>query len=71
MGVFTSCSVHLRCEEKLTLVMSRDGGVQQMEVHGLLVMRIADARYASSQMHMSNNDTRQAQIQVRACGVCD
>lgn len=46
--------------------MSRDGGVQQMEVHGLLVMRISDARYANAQMHMRNNDTRQAQIQVRA-----
>ncbi len=70
-GIFanTCCSVHLRCEEKLTLVMSRDGGVQQMEVHGLLVLRIADAQFAGAQVHMRNNDTRQAQIQVCVDGV--
>jgi hypothetical protein len=63
-------SVHMRCEEKLSLVMSRDGGVQSMEVTGLMVLRISDTQFAACQVHMRNADTRHAQVQVGAGGVC-
>lgn len=55
-------SIHLRCEEKLSLVMSRDGGVQQMEVHGLLVLRISDPDVAHAHIQMRNNDAYGAQV---------
>lgn len=54
----------MRTEEKLSLVMSRDGGVQSMEVHGLVTLRISDAEKAHCQIHMKNMDQRGAQVQV-------
>lgn len=57
-------SVHLRLSEKLTLLAGRDGGLQNMEVLGLISLRIADPEYGKIKMQLQNNETRSVQFQT-------
>ena len=58
-------SVHLKVAEKLSLVAGRDGGLQSMEVLGLISLRISDAELGRVQVAISNHDSRPIQFQVR------
>ena len=57
-------SVHLRQEEKVVVVVGKDGGVQNFELHGLVTLRIADEKWAKIRIMLENNDTRGIQLQV-------
>ena len=57
-------SVHLSTDEKITLSMSRDGGVENMEVHGLVSLRITDEKFAKIKIQMQNKDNKGVQVQV-------
>ncbi|KAJ8706088.1 hypothetical protein PYW07_010865 [Mythimna separata] len=56
--------VHLRFEERLTLVAGRDGDVQNFELSGLLTLRISNEQYARIHVHVDNKDTRPLQLQT-------
>lgn len=56
--------VHLRTEEKLLLSMTRDGGLESMEVHGLVSLRIADPAFDKIRIEMANRDARGATTQT-------
>ena len=45
--------VQLRIEEKLSLSCGRDGGLQNMEVHGLLTLFITDESYGRVRIQVS------------------
>uniref|UniRef100_A0A8C8YN27 Coatomer subunit delta n=1 Tax=Prolemur simus TaxID=1328070 RepID=A0A8C8YN27_PROSS len=38
-------SVHMKIEEKITLTCGRDGGLQNMELHGMIMLRISDDKF--------------------------
>ena len=57
-------SVHLRIEDKLTVRLGRDGGLQSFELSGLLTLRIADEKYGKIKIHLDNNDQRGIQLQT-------
>jgi len=57
-------SVHLRVEEKLSLVMNRDGGLQSLEVHGLMALRVAEDKFTKVKVRVDNNDKMGAQLQT-------
>ncbi|XP_074653755.1 coatomer subunit delta-like [Tubulanus polymorphus] len=57
-------SVHLRMEEKISLTAGRDGGLQNMEVHGLVMLRISDDTFGRIKIGVINNDTRGIQLQT-------
>lgn len=57
-------SVHLRVSEKMTLVAGRDGGLQNMEILGLIMLRIADPEYGKVKVLLENNEKRSVQFQV-------
>ena len=59
------CSVHIRCEEKINLAMTRDGGLESLEVHGLVQLRVNDEKSVNVCVLMDNNDTKGAQVQVQ------
>ena len=69
-----SCSVHLRVSEKLSVVAGRDGGLQNMEILGLIVLRIADPECGKIKVLLENNEKRAVQFQVsmcmHACNMC-
>ncbi|XP_032833020.2 coatomer subunit delta [Petromyzon marinus] len=57
-------SVHLRVEEKLSLVCGRDGGLQSMELLGMVTLRVADESHARIRIAVDNNDKKGAQLQT-------
>lgn len=55
--------VHFDAREKLTLEAGRDGGLNNMEIHGMLSVRISDAEYSKIQA-LLNYDKKFAQVQL-------
>ncbi|XP_033213605.1 coatomer subunit delta [Belonocnema kinseyi] len=56
--------VHLRQEEKLNVRVSRDGGVQSFELHGLVTLHITDEKWGRIRVQLENKDTRGVQLQT-------
>lgn len=56
--------MHLRIEDKLTVRLGRDGGLQSFELSGLLTLRIADEKYGKIKIMLENNDQRGIQLQT-------
>lgn len=57
-------SVHLKISEKLSLVAGRDGGLQSMEVLGMIMLRISDPALARVRLVLANNERRNVQFQT-------
>lgn len=64
---FFSClsSVHMKIEEKISLTCGRDGGLQNMELHGMIMLHISDEKFARIRLHVENEDKRGVQLQVK------
>lgn len=56
--------VHLRVEDKLTVRIGRDGGLQTFELSGLLTLRVSDEKYGRIKIFLDNNDQRGIQLQT-------
>lgn len=56
--------VHLKMEDKLIMRISRDGGLQNFELSGLLTLRITDEKFGRIKVHLDNNDQRGIQLQT-------
>ncbi|KAL6463794.1 hypothetical protein MHYP_G00281850 [Metynnis hypsauchen] len=57
-------SVHLRVEEKITLICGRDGGLQNMEILGMITLRVSDEKNGRIRLLINNNDKRGVQLQT-------
>ncbi|XP_064471496.1 coatomer subunit delta-like [Ornithodoros turicata] len=57
-------AVCLNVEEKVTLVALRDGGLQNMEVHGLVQLRITEEQFARVKILLDTRDDKGVQIQT-------
>lgn len=57
-------SIHLRIEDKLTVRLGRDGGLQTFELSGLLTLRVSDEKFGRIKIHLENNDQRGIQLQT-------
>lgn len=57
-------SVHLRVEEKISLTCGRDGGLQNMEVLGMITLKVTDEKNGRISILVNNNDKKGAQLQV-------
>ena len=67
MSLFILCthfSVHIKVDEKITLTAGRDGGLQNMEIRGLILLRVADAQFGKIRLSLENNDDKGFQMQV-------
>lgn len=56
--------VHIRVEEKLTVATGRDGGLQALDVHGMITLRVSDQKYGKIKIGVANNDDKGAQLQT-------
>ena len=61
---FLLSSVHVKVDEKITLIAGRDGGLQNMEIRGLVLLRIADAQFGKIRLSLENTDDRGFQMQA-------
>lgn len=57
-------AVSLNIEEKVTLTALRDGGLQNLEVHGLVTLRITDEQFGRIKLIFENHDDKGVQIQT-------
>lgn len=57
-------AVHARIEEKITLLAKRDGGVENLEIHGLVSIRISDEKFGQIQIQLDNRDDKGIQLQT-------
>lgn len=57
-------SVHTKLEEKIMLSAGRDGGVNNMEVRGMIMLRISDPDFTKIAISLENNDQRGFQMQT-------
>jgi coatomer subunit delta len=55
----------LKQEEKLTVRCSRDGGVEALEVHGMIMLRVKSEDYGRVIVVIDNKESRNIQLQVR------
>lgn len=56
--------VHLKVEDKLTMQIGRDGGLQQFELIGLLTLRITDEKFGRVRVKIANEDKQGVQMQT-------
>lgn len=56
--------VHLKHEEKLTVKMGRDGGVQQFELLGLITLHVGDEKWGRIRVQLKNQDRHSVQLQT-------
>lgn len=57
-------SVHMRIEEKISLTCGRDGGLQNMEVHGMITLRVSDDKTSRIRVYVDNSDKKGLQLQT-------
>lgn len=57
-------SVHLKIEEKISLTSGRDGGLQSMEILGIITLRVSDDKFGRIRLQITNNDKKGVQLQV-------
>lgn len=69
MLYFAWCRVHLKIDEKIVLTAGRDGGLQNMEVRGLMLLRISEAEYGRITIAVDNDDKLGFQMQVGRRGL--
>ncbi|ESO83359.1 hypothetical protein LOTGIDRAFT_236678 [Lottia gigantea] len=56
--------VHITVEEKISVTAGRDGGLQNLEVHGIVQLKINDDKFGRIKLAVQNNDGRNVQIQT-------
>jgi len=57
-------AVHVTLEEKILLSAGRDGGLQSMEVLGLLTLRVAEDNVGRVKLFLQNTDNKAIQLQT-------
>jgi len=55
--------VHLKIEEKLSLSAGRDGGLQNMEIHGMALLKITDESYGKTKVYLGAGARKDLQMQ--------
>lgn len=56
--------VHIKSDEKISAVISRDGGLESCEILGNITISVAEKQFSTVSMQMANNDKHGAQLQV-------
>lgn len=64
MHIFSS--VHVSIEERVSLAANKDGGLEQMEVRGVLTLRVGDASNARLRLSLQTADDPAINFKVRS-----
>lgn len=56
--------VHVAVEEKISVTAGRDGGLQSLELHGIVKLSVNDSKNGRVVLHIANNDKKGAQMQT-------
>lgn len=55
----------MKIGERLTVVAGRDGGLQTMEILGMVTLRISDGEFGQITIALDHKEERGIQFQVR------
>ena len=55
----------MKQEEKLSVRCGRDGGVESLEVHGMIMLRVKSEEYGRIVVITTNKESRNIQLQVK------
>merc|ERR1719309_692545 len=58
-------AVHVTLEEKMMLTAGRDGGLQTMEVLGLLTLRVQEEKVGRVRLELQNTENKAIQLQTQ------
>lgn len=67
VGQKSSVPIHevkIKIEEKLSIVISREGSIQSFEVHGFVTLHIANEKNGRLRIKLANNDRNNLQLQT-------
>ncbi|XP_065343830.1 coatomer subunit delta [Cloeon dipterum] len=56
--------VHLKQEERMLVVIGRDGGLRSFELHGLVTLRISNEKFGRIKVLLHNHDEKGIQLQT-------
>ncbi|XP_060572512.1 coatomer subunit delta-like [Ruditapes philippinarum] len=56
--------IHVRIEENISVTAGRDGGLQSLELHGIIKLKINDEKMARAILNIANNDKKGVQMQT-------
>ena len=62
-NIYFKNSVHVKLEEKLNLTAGRDGGLESMELTGMLMLRISDENFGKVKLQLETVPKSAIQIQ--------
>lgn len=51
-------------EDKMSLCIGREGGLQSFELYGMLTLRVADEKYGKIKIHLDNQVNKAIQLQT-------
>ncbi|TRY72377.1 hypothetical protein TCAL_04742 [Tigriopus californicus] len=57
-------SVHAKLEEKITVTANRDGGLESMELSGIMTLRITDDQFGRIKLQLQNPTNKGIQMQT-------
>lgn len=57
-------SIHIRLEEKIALTAGREGGLHNLEIHGLATLKITNDRFGRVKIAFLNGDSKGIQLQT-------
>ena len=63
MGVFLF-SVHVSAEEKLRVIVNRDGGLKSMELTGMLTLKIGSEEASKVRLHLAGPARQETVLQT-------
>lgn len=55
----------MKQEEKLSVRCGRDGGIESLEVHGMIMLRVKSEEYGRVVVVTTNKESRNIQLQVK------
>ncbi len=58
-------SVHIKINERINIAADKDSGLQNMEVLGVMNVKINDGEFTKITLHFENNEDRNIQFQVK------
>ncbi len=62
------CRVHVKIAERVSIAADKDSGLQNMEVLGVMNLRVSEGEFSKITMAFGNNEERGVQFQVRGEG---
>ena len=62
--VISTEPINVNIEEKINLTAGRDGGLQNMEIHGLMTVRVTDENCGRIKLRLQNTTNKSIQLQT-------